>query len=349
VKIQAKRRKRRAVSVLSLLGASCLAVLVAASASAHVAAAPQSSAPPTVTGQAQEGKTLAADNGTWSNSPTSFSYQWQQCDQNGSSCQAIAGATQKSYSVAKNDADHTLRVQVTATNADGSGSATSQATSVVSSKDGPTNTAAPTVSGTAKIGEQLAADPGKWTGGVSSFSYQWQRCDAGGGACVSIPDETAKVYGVRSVDQGNTLRVVVTATNLGGATNAVSTATALVASNVPTPAPAPAPAPKAKNHAPTIAYVGLRRLGHRIYARFSLCDDSPKLVTVIERDVMPGRLGYSRRFAVAPKPCGTHARTWMLIPRFQHAGRFTSSLRAIDKSGASSRTVVRTIYLNSGV
>ena len=80
-----------------------------------------------------------------------------------------------------------------------------------------------------------------------------------------------------------------------------------------------------------------------------MCDDSPKLVTVIERDVMPGRLGYVRRFAVAPVPCGTHARSWMLIPRFRHAGRFTSTLRAVDKSGASSRTVSRTIYFDSGV
>ena len=347
MKIQAKRRKRRAVTVLSLLGASCLAVLVAASASAHLAAAPQSSAPPTITGQAQEGKTLTASTGTWSNSPTSFAYQWQQCDQNGSGCQAISGATQKTYDVSKNDADKTLRVQVTASNADGSAPATSQATAVVSSKAGPTNTAAPTISGTAKIGEQLTADPGTWTGGVSSFSYQWQRCDATGGACVSIQDATAKAYGVRSVDQDNTLRVVVTATNLGGTTNAVSAATPLVATNVPTPTPAPLP--KAGNYAPTIRYVSLRRLGHRVYARFSVCDDSPKLVTVVERDVMPGRLGYIRRFAVAPNPCGTHARSWMLIPRFQHAGRFTSSLHAIDKSGASSRTVSRTIYLNSGV
>jgi hypothetical protein len=33
----------------------------------------------------------------------------------------------------------------------------------------------------------------------------------------------------------------------------------------------------------------------------------------------------------------------MLIPRLRHGGRFTASLRAVDKSGASSRTVFRTL------
>src|SRR5438067_1682322 len=90
--MQRRRRKRRAIMVLSLLGASILAVLVAASASARIAAAPQNTAPPTIAGDAQEGKTLTASNGTWSNSPTSFAYQWQQCDQGGSGCNNISGA-----------------------------------------------------------------------------------------------------------------------------------------------------------------------------------------------------------------------------------------------------------------
>ena len=79
-----------------------------------------------------------------------------------------------------------------------------------------------------------------------------------------------------------------------------------------------------------------------------MCDDSRKNVTVIERDVMPGRLGYARRFSVTPVPCGTHARSWVLIPRFNHVGRFTSTLRAVDKSGKSSRTVSRSLFFNSG-
>ena len=339
-----RSRRRRAVAVLSLLGAAAIAVMVVTSASARIAAAPQNQAPPTITGQPQEGKTLTASNGTWSNSPASFAYQWQQCDASGNNCSNISGATQKTYAVAGSDADKTLRVQVTATNTDGSNTTASKASDVVSSKGGPVNTAAPSISGTPKVGEELDATNGSWTGGVRSFAYQWQRCDAQGGSCVSVLGATGGSYGVRTADTGNTIRVVVTATNLSGSTNAVSSPTQLVGTNVPAPAPTPA-----VNRAPTIKYVSLRRLGHRIYARFSVCDDSSKNVTVIERDGMAGRLGYIRRFSVSPVPCGTHARSWMLIPRFQHVGRFTSSLRAVDGGGKSSRTVTRSLFFNSGV
>ena len=203
------------------------------------------------------------------------------------------------------------------------------------------STAAPVVSGTAKVGDQLSTGQGTWTGGATSFAYQWQRCDGSGGACVSIPGATGSAYGVGSVDAGSTLRVVVTATNLAGSTNAVSGPTSLVPS---TTSPA-----LGHNHAPTIRFVSLRRLGSRVYARFSLCDDAAKAVTVVETDLMPGRLGYSRHFSVVPQPCGTHARIWMLINRFRHSGSLTATLRAIDKSGASSPTVQRTIYVRASV
>ena len=78
----------------------------------------------------------------------------------GTTAPTIAGATQKTYTVGGSDADKTLRVQVAATNADGSASATSKVTDVVSSKGGPVNTAAPAISGTPKVGEELDATDG---------------------------------------------------------------------------------------------------------------------------------------------------------------------------------------------
>jgi hypothetical protein len=330
--------------LLSLVASALLTQV----ATASIAAAPQSNSAPTISGQPREGSTLTANNGSWANSPTGFSYQWQQCDSSGANCNPISGATSKTYKVLTGDVDHTLKVAVTATNSDGNATSTSAATDVVSSAKAPVNTAAPQISGTAKVGEQLSASTGTWTGGVRSYSYQWQRCDGSGGSCVSVQDATAKVYGVRTVDAGNTMRVVVTATNLAGSTNATSAATGLVQSNA-TPAPTPTPTPVAHNHAPTITYIGLRHLGSRIYARFRLCDDHATPVTVIERDSMPGRLGYVRRFSVMPVPCGTHARSWHLIGRFHHAGRFTSTLRAVDKSGASSRTVHRSLFFNGAL
>ncbi len=116
---------------------------------------------------------------------------------------------------------------------------------------------------------------------MSSYGYQWQRCDGSAANCVSVADATAKAYGVRSVDAGNTLRVVVTAKNLSGSTNVSSSATSLVA-GISAPV-------ITHNHAPTISFVALRRSQGRVYARFSLCDDSSKAVTVIEHDAMAGR------------------------------------------------------------
>jgi hypothetical protein len=335
MKIHEKRGHTGAVPVLSLIAALACAILVTGGASAGSAATPQSNSAPSVFGRALQGHTLTANNGSWANSPTSFAYQWQQCDSTGAGCNAISGAMSKTYTVAPGDVDRTLRVQVTASNSDGSAAATSQPTHVVSSNKAPVSTAGPTISGTPKVGEQLTAAPGTWTGGVSSFSYQWQRCDANGASCSAVTDATAKVYGVRTIDSGNTLRVAVTATNLSGSTNATSGQTSLVGGITPVTV--------RHNHAPTIAFVSLRRLGNRVYARFRVCDDSTKNVTLVEHDVLTGRLGYTRRFSVAPVPCGTHARSWMLIPRLRHGGRFTASLRAVDKSGASSRTVFRTL------
>src|SRR5207249_5085103 len=59
----------------------------------------------------------------------------------------------------------------------------SDLTDVISSNAAPRNMARPTVSGTPQIGEELTAAHGTWTGGVRSYAYQWQRCDATGEGC----------------------------------------------------------------------------------------------------------------------------------------------------------------------
>ena len=93
---------------------------------------PVNLAPPAVSGSPVEGATLSASTGSWSGSPTSYAYQWQDCNSAGASCTNIGGATSSAHVVSSSDAAHTLRVLVTASNAGGSTAAPSSATAEVS-------------------------------------------------------------------------------------------------------------------------------------------------------------------------------------------------------------------------
>jgi hypothetical protein len=91
------------------------------------ASSPVNTALPAISGVAQVGQTLTASNGTWTNGPTSYAYQW-----NSSGGGVIAGATAQTYVPVAVDVGHTLTVSVIATNTSGSSSpATSTPTSAV--------------------------------------------------------------------------------------------------------------------------------------------------------------------------------------------------------------------------
>src|ERR1700738_4748632 len=50
--------------------------------------APVNTSLPTITGTAQQGQTLTEHHGSWTHEPTSYSYQWLQCDNLGGGCLA---------------------------------------------------------------------------------------------------------------------------------------------------------------------------------------------------------------------------------------------------------------------
>jgi hypothetical protein len=191
---------------------------------------PVNTALPAIAGTPIEGQTLTASSGGWSGTPTSFAYQWQDCNVTGGSCANVAGATVSSYTLGAADVGHTVRVLVTASNAGGGTSASSAATIPVTGIPPlpPVNTGAPVLSGSAVEGQTMSVSTGTWTGSPTSFAYQWQDCSVLGLLCSNITGATSTTYKLQASDVGHTLRAQVTATNAGGSVAAVSAASATV-------------------------------------------------------------------------------------------------------------------------
>jgi hypothetical protein len=119
--------------------------------------APVDSILPTISGTAETGQTLTATTGTWTESPTGYTYQWESC---ASGCKvvkwtAIAGATKSTYAVT-GEVGSTLRVTVTASNAGGKEAAHSAQTLAV--------TQGPSTIGTTTVGPSAESDPANLKG-----------------------------------------------------------------------------------------------------------------------------------------------------------------------------------------
>jgi hypothetical protein len=186
-----KRRWAIAGAALGTVLTAIIAValgLLAGSGSAASAAAPQNTSPPTITGTPVQGEDLTAHTGAWSGNPTKFAYRWRRCDKNGGSCSDIGGATDQTYTVKGVDVGNTLRVRVTASNADGSNSATSAPTPVVTTK--PPATGCPSGSGTAAVTavsaparlviDKFSIDPSVIHRGTSSITAHFHVADTCG-------------------------------------------------------------------------------------------------------------------------------------------------------------------------
>jgi hypothetical protein len=102
----------------------------------------------------------------------------------------------------------------------------------------PTNTSLPQISGSAVVGAELRGTTGTWSGGVTSYGFQWVRCNVSGGDCSVLSGASGATYTVSAGDVGSALRVVVTTENKRGFTSATSNPTAPVGtSTMTTPTP----------------------------------------------------------------------------------------------------------------
>jgi sugar lactone lactonase YvrE len=195
---------------------------------------------PSIEGTARDGQTLTANLGSWTGfEPISYEYQWEKCNSSGESCSDISGATGSTYILGHSDVGSTLRVVVTASNAGSSASSTSEASEVIVAL-APSDTAAPTISGTAEEGQTLTASKGEWEGTPPiAYAYQWQSCNSVGASCLNIAGASGASYKPRASDVGGTVRVLVYAENSAGFVTATSLPSAVVVANAPVSVEAP--------------------------------------------------------------------------------------------------------------
>jgi hypothetical protein len=104
---------------------------------------PTNTAVPTISGTPQQGQTLTEVHGTWDGAPTSYTYQWRECNSSGASCSNAPGSsTSQTYGVSSsNTVGDTIRVVEVATNSAGDSSpATSAQTAQITASGGGGNT-----------------------------------------------------------------------------------------------------------------------------------------------------------------------------------------------------------------
>jgi hypothetical protein len=187
------------------------------------------------------GETLAAVPGGWSDSPTSYAYQWYSCDADNNDCPDIAGATQQTYTLTAAELGRNVGIQVVATNDAGdSNPAVSQVFGPIV-QSYPSLQSPPVISGTPSEGQTLSASPGTWSAGPTSYSYQWYRCNVALTDCRGIAGAAAPSYVVAAGDVGSRLIVTVIASNAtGDSFEEASEATATVGGSPPGNVVAPA-------------------------------------------------------------------------------------------------------------
>jgi Concanavalin A-like lectin/glucanases superfamily len=165
--------------------------------------------------------TLIANNGTLlSSNPTMNSSFYIGAMTDSSYYMNAQIGIMKIYSTVLTDAEVTSDYNST--------SARYAATPTCPSVAAPSNSSAPTISGTAAYNSVLTAANGTWTGNPTGYTYQWQSATTVNGTYSNISGATLSTYTPTTSDIGNFIKVQVTATNTGGSTSALSSATSAI-------------------------------------------------------------------------------------------------------------------------
>ena len=192
-----------------------------------VSAAPTPNSPATgalnISGTAQVGETLTANTSGIADadglSSVQYEYQWLADDAD------ISGATNATYTLVAADEGKAIKVEVTFTDDVGNAETlTSVATDAVAAAPTPNSpaTGAPTISGTAQVGETLTADTSDIADddGLNNvqYEYQWLADDA------DISGATGSTYTLADADEGKAIKVEVSFTDDAGNEETLSSA-----------------------------------------------------------------------------------------------------------------------------
>ena len=190
---------------------------------------------PAISGIAQVGETLTADTAGIADADglTNVTYSYQWIVNEGTADTDIADATDSTYTLVAAAEGKTIKVRVSFTDdADNDETLTSAATGEVEALPNRPATGAPTISGTAQVGEALTAD----TSGIAdddglnnvSYSYQWLGDDT------DIAGATSATYTLAETNEGQTIKVKVSfADDADNRETLTSAATAVVATPEP--------------------------------------------------------------------------------------------------------------------
>ena len=197
---------------------------------------------PTIDGTAQVGETLTADvsgvNDADGLDDVSYSYQWVSND--GTTDTDIQDATDSTYTLTDSDEGKAIKVKVSFTDdADHEETLTSAATAAVAAKPNSPATGAPTIDGTAQVGETLTALANGITDedGLDDVSYSYQWVSNDGTTDTDIQDATDSAYTLTDSDEGKAIKVKVSFTDDAGHEETLtSAATAAVAAKPNSPA-----------------------------------------------------------------------------------------------------------------
>ena len=159
------------------------------------------------------GDTLLAVEGVTLPKPagTVVSYQWLRCDEAGTTCVDIPGATGSSYVIRSEDSALRLAVRKRVATADGAAYASPSGTTNLVIPEPAANLTAPKILGTPEVGETVVGNVGTWKSEKTTYERQWLQCDAEGNACEPIFGASGPGFVVREQDRGHRLRLRVRA------------------------------------------------------------------------------------------------------------------------------------------